>query len=249
MSPQNPQPAPDQLEMLSWIASLGAVTAEALACRTDMSVSSARARLVAAKRRKLLTCDRPLLGRPSLFTLTRAGLRASQAHGIPICTVNPSNATHLIVCAGVAAALERCYPDHRLTGERELRRDERRQGRALASAEIYDAERARRKLHRPDLVLWPSTQPAAPPIAVEVELTIKAPRRLVEICRGWARCRTIAATVYLAPPAVERALLRAIAAARATERVHVVPLDSLPGVAPLHLQTTDSPHRISTSAS
>jgi hypothetical protein len=72
------------------------------------------------------------------------------------------------------------------------------------------------------------------PVAVEVELTIKAPRRLVEICRAWARCRRVAGVLYLAPatlPAdVERALSRAVAEARACEEVIVVPLSALPGV-------------------
>ena len=63
-----------------------------------------------------------------------------------------------------------------------------------------------------------------------MELTIKAPRRLVEICRAWARCRTVAGVLYLAPADVERALSRAVAEARACEEVIVVPLSALPGV-------------------
>jgi hypothetical protein len=230
MNGQDSRLTPAQLEMIRWIASLGAVTAEALAHRNDTSISSARARLVAAQRRKLLRCDRLLHGGPSLFALTRRGLHTSGMRGISACTISPTNATHLIVCSSAAAALERCYPGHRLAGERELRRDEREQGRTLASAELYDAERGRRGLHRPDLVLWSATSPTDQPVAVEVELTIKAPRRLVEICRAWARCRTVAGVLYLAPPAVERPLLRAVAAARAGERVVVVPLHSLPGL-------------------
>jgi hypothetical protein len=67
-------------------------------------------------------------------------------------------------------------------------------------------------------------------VVVEVELTVKAPRRLVEICRAWARCRTVTGVLYLAPALVERALLRAVAEARASEQVVVVPLSALPGV-------------------
>jgi hypothetical protein len=63
-----------------------------------------------------------------------------------------------------------------------------------------------------------------------VELTVKDRRRLVAICRGWARCRTIAGVIYLASADVERALLRAIAEAHAGEQIAVVRFGALPGV-------------------
>ncbi|MGA9875457.1 MAG: hypothetical protein WBQ21_06590 [Solirubrobacteraceae bacterium] len=223
-------PTPEQLDLTRWTASLGAVTPEALAHRLGVSVRSARARLAVAQRHGLLAGDRPLSGRPTLFTATRDGLRACDARGIQACKVSYSNANHLIVCAAVAAALESCYPGHRLTGERELRRDEREHGHPLASARLLGGAHADDGgLHRPDLVLWPDARTGDLPVAVEVELTIKGPRRLVDICRSWARCRTVAGVLYLAPGEVERALLRAIAEARASELVAVLPLSSLPG--------------------
>ncbi len=136
MRQQDRPPNPEQIELARWTASLGAVTAEALAQRTGVSVASARAKLIAARRRKLLASVRPLSGRPMLFTTTRAGLRACQTHGIEVCAVSPSNANHLIVCAATAAMLERRYPHHRLIGERELRRDERERGHPLASVKL-----------------------------------------------------------------------------------------------------------------
>jgi len=230
MSKHANTPTSEQIEIARWTASLGAVTAEALAHRLGVSLPAARARLIAAQRRKLLSHERPLSGRPALFTVTRAGLRACGARGIPICRVSPSNANHLIACAQAAAALERCYPDHRIAGERELRRDEREHGRPLASARLRASHAAETRLHRPDVVLWPSIPHGGLPVAVEVELTIKAPRRLVEICRAWARCRIVAGVLYLAPAGVERALLRAVAEARASEQVVIVPLGALLGV-------------------
>ena len=80
--------------------------------------------------------------------------------------------------------------------------------------------------HRPDLVLGPLAGDSLP-IAVEVELTVKAPRRLAQICRAWARCRDIAGVLYLAAPPVERALGRAIAEADAHEAVIALPLSAL----------------------
>jgi hypothetical protein len=230
MTRQTQPLTPEQIDALRWAASLGAVTAEALALRLDVTLASARARLTVAHRRGLLSRERPLVDTPALFTLTRAGLRACDARGIQASRVSSSNANHLAVCAEVAAALERCYPHHRIVGERELRRDEREHGHPLASAQLGALYGGESRLHRPDLVLWPRDPHGGLPVAVEVELTIKAPRRLVEICRAWARCRKVAGVLYLAPLDVEQALLRAVAEARACEEVVIVPLGALPGV-------------------
>ncbi len=226
----NPLPSAERVAILRWTAGLGAVTVEALAERHSIAVASARARLGGAERDGLLARCRPLVDRPALYTATRDGLRAAGARGLEPCRVSPSNAVHLIECAGVAAALERCYPDHRVQGERELRRDEREQRRALASAELGVGPGGEPLAHRPDLVLWPEegSDPPALPVAVEVELTVKAPRRLTDICRAWARARCVAGVLYLAPADVEGAVQRAIDRARADERVVVVPLDALP---------------------
>jgi hypothetical protein len=221
---------PEQIELVRWAASLGAITAEALALRLHTTAASARASMSSARRRGLLSRDCPLAGRPSLFTPTRAGLRACGSRGIQRCEVGPSNANHLIACAAVAAALEHCYPHHRVVGERELRRDEREHGGPLASAQLGALYGGECRLHRPDLVLWPSDPDSGLPIAIEVELTIKASQRLLAICRGWARCRVVAGVLYLAPEDVERALARAVANAQARELVAVVPLDALPGI-------------------
>jgi hypothetical protein len=214
--------------IVSWAAGLGAVTAESLAARLQVSVASARARLLAAERGGLLVHHRPLVDRPALYTVTRAGLRAVAVRGLEPGRVSAAGAAHLVECARAAAALEHCYPDHRVAGERELRRDEREQRRVLASAELAAGRRRELSRHRPDLVLWPLDPHRGLPVAVEVELTVKAPERLLEICRAWARARCVAGVVYLTAPAVERPLLRAIDLAHAHERVAVVPLDSLP---------------------
>jgi hypothetical protein len=68
------------------------------------------------------------------------------------------------------------------------------------------------------------------PVVVEVELTVKAPRRLTAICRAWARCRTVAGVLYLAPANVERALSRAVAEVHAGEQSVVIPLTAVPGM-------------------
>jgi hypothetical protein len=220
-------PSPERVAIMQWTARLGAVTDEALADRLDTTVASARGRLLAAERAGLLSRKRPLAGQPALYTVTRAGLRVSGLRGLDPCRVSNSNAQHLIECARAAAALERCYPDHRVLGERELRRDERERGAQLASARLGSGLDGGPLLHRPDLVLWPYRSDDGLPVAIEVELTIKAPQRLIEICRAWARCRCVAGVIYLAPSEVDHALERAIERTQAGERVAVVPLDAL----------------------
>lgn len=240
------RPNAGQLALVRWIAGLGAVTAEALAVHLGVSVASARGRLRAAVAKGLLCRYAPLAGQPALYGVTRAGLRAAGVEDIDPCTVSAAGATHLIECARVAVALERCFPDHRVEGERRLRARERACGRLLASAHVgasasmnagagaaggsaagAGAEPGRRR-HRPDLVLWPTDAAAGLPVAVEVELTVKAPERLAAICRAWARTACVAGVLYLAPPEVERAVARAIERARAQDRVLVVALAALP---------------------
>ncbi len=221
---------PEREAIIRWTARMGAITAEALAHRHDISVASARARLLGAERAGLLARRRPLSGAPALYTVTQAGLRTCGPRGLDPGRVSASNAQHLVVCAEVAAALERSYPDHEVLGERELRRDERECGHPLASARLPGPRADGPLLHRPDLVLRPAPSEQELPVAVEVELTVKAPRRLAGICKAWARCRCVAGALYLVAPEVEPALGRAIEAAQAAERIAVVPLAVLPGV-------------------
>jgi hypothetical protein len=216
-------PTRAQASLLQWIADVGAVTAPALATLQATSVGSARARLAAAGRVGLVTGERPLAGEASIYTLSPAGLRRCGLCAAQAVRVTPANAPHLIACTEVAAALACRYPDHGVIGEGALRRFERQAGTVLASAVLGRGLGGEPQLHRPDLVLWPLAGTSLP-VAVEVELTIKAPRRLVQICRAWARCREVAGVLYLAAPPVELPLARAIAEADAAEAIVALPL-------------------------
>jgi DNA-binding MarR family transcriptional regulator len=89
MSKHDRPPTIEQLEIARWTASLGAITAEALAMRRGSSAASARGQLAAMKRMGMLSRHRPLADRPSLFTITRVGLRACEERGIEVCRVSP----------------------------------------------------------------------------------------------------------------------------------------------------------------
>ncbi len=252
-----------QVAIVQWVARMGAVSAQALAVREETTPASASGRLAALKRKRWLSARRVLEGGSTLYTVTAAGMRASCLRGLDPCRLTNSNAAHLAACAEVAAQLERRYTDHRVLGERELRRDERERGEVLASARLAGISAdGGPKLHRPDLVLWPQessgsergdgdcdgagdrepesewgreldrerepeSEPEPLPVAVEVELTVKGPERLTGICLAWARCRTVAGVLYLAPPEVQRALQRAIARAQAQEQIVILGLDAL----------------------
>src|SRR2546421_7273339 len=207
-------PSAAQASLLFWISDVGAVTAEALAALRQTTIGSARAQLAAAARAGLLARTRPLAGEPAIYTLGRAGMRSCGLPGSEAVRVSHANAGHLIACARVAAAVARCYPDHVVLGECAVRRLDGEAGGGLASAVVGRGPDGEPLLHRPALVLGPVAGDSLP-IAVEVELTVKAPRRLAQICRAWARCRGIAGVLYLAAPPVERALARAIAKADA----------------------------------
>jgi hypothetical protein len=226
MVTSNSRLSSERKAMVQWTARIGAVTAEALAERNESTVASARARLQAAERARLLSCSRPLHGRPPIYTATPAGLRATGLSGLDPCRISSANAAHAIECAAVAVRLERAYPDHSVMGERELRAEERAHGAAIASAVYGTRPDGAPLLHRPDLVLWPAvnTPGESLPLAVEVELTVKAPRRLLDICRAWARCRCVGGVIYLAAPDVLRPLGRAITKAQAGDRIVMLEL-------------------------
>jgi len=209
-----------------WISLMGAATDQAVARREQITLASARARLTGAQRAGLLARRRPLYGQPSLYFATAAGMKVAGESGLGQCRVSAANAAHLIACAAAAAELESSFLEHTVRSERELRRAEQELGVPLASARL-GAPGAERSWHRPDLVLWPRAPRAGLPVAVEVELTVKAPRRLVEICRAWARARCVAGVLYLVSPQVERPLRRAIERGLAGETVVAVPLSTL----------------------
>jgi hypothetical protein len=74
------------------------------------------------------------------------------------------------------------------------------------------------RLHRPDLVLLTDEGP----IAIEVELTPKAPRRLEAIVGAWARTdRVWEVHYYCEPGQTRRAVKRAVAKVRADDKIAI----------------------------
>ncbi len=216
--------------ILDWIARLGAATAADIAERFDISPPRARALLQVAQRSGTIQPVRLLHGQPALYLATSAGLRAAGLADLPLARVSPGGFLHVREVARTAVALELALPDFAVVGERELRRWEANSGRPLASPDVGRGPDGLPARHRPDLVLWPADrvgQPGREAVAIEVELTVKAPRRLDLIVRGWARTRLVGAVVYYATPASLRAVRRAVDDQQAGEIVHVMPIDQI----------------------
>ncbi len=145
---------------------------------------------------------------PGLLRATRDGLRYAGL-GLPLTKVSPGTIEHLLRCASTALRLGEHYGHKRVRSEREIVLAEQIAGKALASADL--GERCgRTRLHRPDLAVI--TDEGV--IAIEVELTPKAPRRLYALIRAWRWAigsRTVKEVHYhCAPGQTRKAVERAV---------------------------------------
>lgn len=207
------------MAILDWLAATGAASAVELAAVAGISPRAVNARLGALEKAGIVSSPALLRGEPALHALTRAGLRAAGRCELDPVAISAASFGHHLAVARVAVALRGA--GEQVGGERELRALERFEAGAVASAEVGIARDGGTALHRPDLVCW---RPGLP-VAVEVELTVKAPERLRAIVRGWARSRLIAGVVYYATPAAARAVAAAVRRESASPRVAVLELE------------------------
>jgi hypothetical protein len=216
------QPAGDDatLAIREWLARIGAGPPGEIAAACGLSERLVQNRLRYLAQDGEARSHRLLHGAPALHVLTRRGLRAAGRPELEAVSVSASGFAHALAVARVARILERS--GRHVGGERELRAFERLEGRPLASAEVGLARDGGIALHRPDLVCWDGPRP----VAIEVELTVKAPERLAAIVRGWARSRLVDGVVYYATPAAARSLARAIRREAAAAMVTVVELEA-----------------------
>ncbi len=207
--------------IVEWIARVGAAGVADVERRCELSRRTARRRLGALVDERLLTRRAVLYREPSLYLATASGLRFCDLEHLGVPRIGPGSFRHACELARVTVELARGLPGWRVLSERELRAEEARRDGLLGS--VWVGQGARR-LHRPDLVL---ISPAGRVAAVEVELSLKAPRRLESICAAWARARHVDAVYYLAPALPGRGVMRAVARARAEHAVRVLgPADS-----------------------
>ena len=212
---------PKDQEVVAWIAALGAAGAEHVMARFAMGRSWAYARLSKLVADGLLEQRLILYRQPGLYVATRDGLRWCGLERLGVFRVSPGGFNHAWEVARVAAALAIHDRGARVVSDRELRMAEVDERRLIASVQLGELPGGRPAFHRPDLAVLGSTGV----VAVEVELTVKAPARLRSICRAYARARHLDAVVYLAQQAPARAVERAIGEVRAEDRIRVLAAD------------------------
>ena len=155
---------------------------------------------------------------------TREGLRFAGL-GLPLCKPTPGAVDHFLRCASAAQLLGERYGQERVLSEREIVLAEQIEGRPVASAELGHLPSGAPRRHRADLAVLAE----AGTIAVEVELTPKAPRRLHALIRAWRwalAARQLAEIHYLCEPGqTRRAVERAAAAVKAG---HLIVIEEAP---------------------
>jgi DNA-binding transcriptional ArsR family regulator len=221
-------------EMLDWLAATGAASASELAAVAALSSRTVLTRVRALEQAGLVSSAELLRGEPALHALTRRGLRAAGRPELEPISISASLFGHCLAVARVAVALR--VAGERVGGERELRAFERIEGTPLASAAVGLARDGGTAWHRPDLVCWR----AGRPLAIEVELTVKAPERLRAIVRGWARSRLVEGVVYYASAPAVRALTAAVRIEGAQQSVAILALE-LAGELPEFASTSSNP--------
>jgi hypothetical protein len=217
-------PARDR-EIVHWIGRMGAVTIGQVRQRFGLGRTVAYRRVAACADGELLERIDVLRGQPALIRTTRRGLRLVGLQ-LTVAQVPPELVAHWVVCGWVALAVEGEFGPSALRSEREIRMEERWASRPIASAKIGEGPDGSDRLHLPDLAALHH----GAVVAVEVELTQKAPRRLESIIKAWRRARWISEVRYYVPAGgVAAAVERAVVRTHAAERVRIIPLESVLG--------------------
>jgi hypothetical protein len=169
-----------------------------------------------------------LYRKPGLYVASAEGLRWRGLERLGVYRVGPGGFEHAGQLASVAVALHAGLPGAEVLSEREIRAVENDQAELVASARLGELPGGRPALHRPDLAVV--SPDGGRVVAVEVELSVKAPRRLAAICRGYARARHLDHVYYLAIPAAARAVARGVAETRSEDRITVLALSDTDGL-------------------
>jgi hypothetical protein len=235
-------------ELVRYVGRHGLVALEHVMAAMAAGRTAAYRRVAACIEAGLLERLAILREEPSLLRATVAGLRYAGL-GLPVAKVSAGEVEHALRCASLARRAERHYGADRVLSERELAFAEKLEGRRIASAEVSAPRAQRLSVHRPDLAILPSPPQAQGPsrprtqgealggpkrepedagmrrapepvIAIEVELTPKAPRRLQAILRGWHCAHWVSEVHYFcAPGQTFRAVERAIEKTGAADKV------------------------------
>jgi hypothetical protein len=198
-------------ELVWLVGRLGVLTVEQAMRATGTGRTATYRRVAALIEAGLLERLDLLRSQPSLLHATREGLRYAGL-AMPVAKVSPGAVDHWLRCATVALDLGECYGRDRVLTEREIVATEALEDRTVAKARLNGGD-YRERFHRADLAVLAE----AGVIAVEVELTPKALRRLEELIRAWRSAvggGEVSEVRYLCEPGQTRRLVE-----RVVERV------------------------------
>lgn len=194
-------------ELVRLVGRHGVLTVEQAMRATGTGRTATYRRVAALIEAGLLERLDLLRSQPSLLHATRDGLRYAGLP-MPVAKVSPGAVDHWLRCATVALDLDEHYGRNRVLTEREIVAKELFEDRAVAKARL-NVGGHRERFHRADLAVL--TEEGV--IAIEVELTPKAPRRLEELIRAWRWAiggREVSEVRYLCEPGQTRSLVERV---------------------------------------
>jgi hypothetical protein len=198
------------VEIVRWIGRTRFAQANQVAARFTMDERNAYRRLRGLVSHGLLTHRRVFHAMPGIYTATRFGLATAEVR-LPAARPDIRTYFHDLAAVDAHIELEHEFGPAIVRTERELRsHDAREPHRPRYSIRLSTG--ARPGLHFPDLAV---ELPGGKPLAIEVELTAKAPKRLDSIVRAYVLARHLHSVRYYAPPAVIAGVQRAVERARA----------------------------------
>jgi hypothetical protein len=207
-------------ELLLYVAIQGVVAIDHVMSVLGVARTGAYRRVAHCAEAGLIERLELLRSEPSLLRVTRKGLRYLGLDRLPVAEVTAATAPHWLRCASVARHLSETEdPGDEIWSERDIRLAESGGEGPIASARLGERSFGGPRHHRPDLAILRGHET----VAVEVELSLKAPRRLQAILRGWRRAGWVQEVrYYCAPGPVTRGLERAVAKTHTAEKVRIL---------------------------
>jgi hypothetical protein len=197
-------------ELVEFVGRHGVVTVEQVMTAMGAGRTASYRRIAACVEIGLLERLALLREEPTVLRATRDGLNYVEL-GLPVAAVTPGLVGHDLRCVDVAIWVGRHFGHERVLTERESTWREQSEGEEIASIELAGSwgSLGLPRKHRADLAVLAEEGT----IAIEVELTAKAPTRLEGLLRAWRRAqveRVVSEVHYLCAPgktrrAVERA--------------------------------------------
>jgi hypothetical protein len=195
-------------ELVRLVGRHGVMTVEQAMRATGVGRTAAYRRAAVLIEAGLLERLDLLRSEPSLLHATRDGLRYAKL-AMPVATVSPGTVDHWVRCVTAALDLGKRYGHDRVLTERDIVSTEILEDRSIAKARLGGGDgNGVERFHRADLAVLSEEGV----IAIEVELTPKAPRRLEELIRAWRRSlgREVSGVRYLCEPGQTRRLVERV---------------------------------------